>query len=793
MFTDSELDQLHKNRVVLRTLVAGLDHITLSRGCEHAPVIFFSSVFKSINLEELKSTSFILRCLEEKKLRVQPLGFDRNSWEERWNSACKRGESFVKGLIQFFRIFGYKGCFDLFDLVAKFSILDFLNLVISQVKVHTVYLSGLSRGVSSPVTELLGKPGCLMDYPSCKWLIQKLTSSKSRYQTYRDVLGETLLLGIKRGFPSMHDSQVVQNISSYLSFMSVEKVTPQDALNEVERTCEELFCYPTKCEIPFNCFETVGINRTGFSIPIREFKVSQRAGYGAPITRGGILGFLMRDQNAKGLVDNSVTLLYMYEFRPGFVKSAYGVPLNSRRMYEVYLNESKKNFSDKLCQTQIYGIREPLKLRTITAGEPTVYGILKPLQKAMWEKLREYDQFRLIGEKLTNDLLVSVLNKKLPDDMGKRGENHIEGERSFFISGDYSAATNEMHMDVTTKARDVIFGTQDHSFLSKLALGPQVLNFPELESVEQKRGQLMGSPLSFPILCSINMAMIRASYEEYYNRSFLIRDLPVLINGDDLLARVPRGLYEIWCKWIKKVGWRLSAGKSYFLQDFVQINSETRRVIPCWNKDRSRVFYEFQNRIPFVNFGYVNSLKKAVKQIDEPVLESFSRNWSERFSEIENYPQFVYRPSMHYLLNNLDRMTEDLFRVGHTPFKLSVINPIEFGGLGIVDKIMDQSTALKSLDFKPIRNQMSITDYFEEFEEKEEKIRPFFEQIRSSYSHDEEGLCQAVIDDIDRKLDKLIRGEDKSLWSDDLVLYEVEQQGTTPISSINFSFICSQW
>ena len=99
----------------------------------------------------------------------------------------------------------------------------------------------------------------------------------------------------------------------------------------------------------------------------------------------------------------------------------------------------------------------------------------------------------------------------------------------------------------------------------------------------QTDGQLMGSNLSFPILCVINLIGYWTTLEEYTGLRFEPNCLPVLVNGDDILFRIPKPrpddphtFYELWNKNITLFGFELSVGKNYIHDRVFTVNSE------CW-------------------------------------------------------------------------------------------------------------------------------------------------------------------------------------------------------------------
>jgi hypothetical protein len=84
----------------------------------------------------------------------------------------------------------------------------------------------------------------------------------------------------------------------------------------------------------------------------------------------------------------------------------------------------------------------------------------------------------------------------------------------------------------------------------------------------------MGSIVSFPILCLVNAAICRYSYEESLDgRQVLLRDVPLCINGDDAVLVADPVIRSAWEKYGSLCGLTPSVGKVYFSREFLNINS----------------------------------------------------------------------------------------------------------------------------------------------------------------------------------------------------------------------------
>jgi len=140
----------------------------------------------------------------------------------------------------------------------------------------------------------------------------------------------------------------------------------------------------------------------------------------------------------------------------------------------------------------------------------------------------------------------------------------------------------------------------------------QVIEYPETRNIEgflQKRGQLMGSVLSFPVLCILNfvtwaltqknvIALIKQAKREKFdreNRLALLNSFPVLINGDDILFESTTLDYYRWCEVLKHVGFSKSVGKNLVSKSFVTINSQF-----YWVRGNGKVTKPTQGVLPKV-------------------------------------------------------------------------------------------------------------------------------------------------------------------------------------------------
>ena len=284
-------------------------------------------------------------------------------------------------------------------------------------------------------------------------------------------------------------------------------------------------------------------------------------------------------------------------------------------------------------------IPEPFKFRSISVGEYEVYSTLLPWQKYMWKNLQKFPCFSLTGS--GSDTLLQCVQEIITKywDVGMK-----------FLSGDYKDATNKLSSRAAkilcrswfSDKPDLLITLEKSLFRSTISnekvhlgvtglvkprkykpgVGPDgeimkrrdfeilcadtIYGGPIQDNYEMCNGQLMGHPLSFPILCAVNAAICRYALEQAWNRSFSLDDLPLLINGDDCLLIGGNNLQPIWRDVTKQCGLIESVGKSYFSDRFAMINSRYLLIdsVPLF-PERDKEHKEQEGSIPDRYYGFV--------------------------------------------------------------------------------------------------------------------------------------------------------------------------------------------
>jgi len=141
-----------------------------------------------------------------------------------------------------------------------------------------------------------------------------------------------------------------------------------------------------------------------------------------------------------------------------------------------------------------------------------------------------------------------------------------------FVSGDYESATDFLNSDVSKsvltqillQSRSVPNGIRRMA-IDSLSLPVQLRRDDKsTRVVDQKSGQMMGYLLSFPLLCIINYLTFKYAVP---------RNVPVKINGDDIVFRGTRQEFNLWRQEVGKSGLILSVGKTLVDKRFFTLNS----------------------------------------------------------------------------------------------------------------------------------------------------------------------------------------------------------------------------
>jgi len=320
----------------------------------------------------------------------------------------------------------------------------------------------------------------------------------------------------------------------------------------------------------------------------------------------------------------------------------------------------------------IQGVVEPLKVRVISKGPALPYYTQKPLQKALHDHMRKLPCFKLIGQTFCPTMLMDIRKASEPE-IGPLDRNRK------WLSVDYSAATDglswmysgrilqevlrDLPLEDQLRAFKVLgphklqYGAtrchkvgeectrghnarldmrlqSDHSkYLDHDEVGPDCTDdcfkpFNDRCSKDspfflegfQATGQLMGSILSFPILCLANMGVYFAANEEALREKSAKESLKgVLCNGDDMLYI---GDADTWDRHVsigESVGLKMSPGKAYQHSDYSNVNS-----VSCHYNLLDRTSVPFQ--VNFLNTGLLFGQHKVLQKKEDPAERSGTRD-----------------------------------------------------------------------------------------------------------------------------------------------------------------------
>jgi hypothetical protein len=301
---------------------------------------------------------------------------------------------------------------------------------------------------------------------------------------------------------------------------------------------------------------------------------SFRASYETSRSHGGASRLIGEKLSSRSRLDSlpfGRTLERMdYHPRVGVVET-HKNPVKTSEFYDSVYKELRESHYDV---TPVF-LQEPLKIRTITKGPTIPYWYLKPIQKFLWRNVSRYPLFTLTGTPINAQYLnEQVWSKK---------ESLPNSDEYFLVSADYSSATDNMKMWMSLLvwneiAEHIGLGPLERRVGAKSLVGHTIHYGPE-EVLKQWNGQLMGSPLSFPVLCIANAAVCTAAYWsplEWGEPEVRVgpRGLPLAINGDDAGMAMTASQYATWKVYASFIGMEPSIGKCYTSDDWIEMNSE---------------------------------------------------------------------------------------------------------------------------------------------------------------------------------------------------------------------------
>lgn len=194
--------------------------------------------------------------------------------------------------------------------------------------------------------------------------------------------------------------------------------------------------------------------------------------------------------------------------------------------------------------TRVLTIRTGGKNRTVSMFSAR-RSFLKPLHTIMYDRLSK-SEWLLRGEASVERF----------SDFTRTGE--------VIVSGDYESATDNLNLAVSQCVLRSIRENSRHVPSQVWDEAERALVNRFEDGTWQARGQLMGSLLSFPLLCLVNYISFRWS---------VARDVPVRINGDDIVFRASPDEALSWERGVSASGLTLSKGKTMKTKSLFSLNS----------------------------------------------------------------------------------------------------------------------------------------------------------------------------------------------------------------------------
>jgi len=170
---------------------------------------------------------------------------------------------------------------------------------------------------------------------------------------------------------------------------------------------------------------------------------------------------------------------------------------------------------------------------------------LSPLHRLIYDRLSDQDWL------LRGEATPEVFSDFFP----------VDGE--VFVSGDYESATDNLNIELSILILRCLRRTSLHVPYWVWDQAEACMH-NRFGDNTQKRGQLMGSLISFPLLCISNYLAFKFS---------IPRDVPVKINGDDIVFRCTEAESRSWFDSVSNWGLTVSRGKTIVARSFFSLNS----------------------------------------------------------------------------------------------------------------------------------------------------------------------------------------------------------------------------
>jgi hypothetical protein len=287
---------------------------------------------------------------------------------------------------------------------------------------------------------------------------------------------------------------------------------------------------------------------------------------------GGAWQELLEDSGYDPL--DPVTDLIAMAYRPGLgVREVRGKYCQLKGRFLHCVKDAAGELIQEEAKARVVPITEPCKVRWVSIGEAAPYYRAKAWNRLVYQQMPKHPTFALTSRPLREEDVNRMIH-------------------TYLLSGDYKGATDTLDPRWSLLVLELITARIYKYATAHNSAGDWQTRYEGLKSMltnhtmvyrqkgcdditfQQQTGQLMGSFLSFPILCILNAAVNRA----YLDASLEIplAELPMLINGDDVMMSSDSDFSD-WEPHVGLVGLKPSIGKNYVHRHVCCLNSEFYR------------------------------------------------------------------------------------------------------------------------------------------------------------------------------------------------------------------------
>jgi hypothetical protein len=670
-------------------------------------------------------------------------------------SSQRKAIDTLQRFINFIEIFSL-GEFTLEDQLQTYAglyLLEFCNSLTSNLKYHLINLFNHYWGqeLIARTPDIVGKPGHLWFGKTMRNFRKRLMFQASRNRCAPKVTRWEFVLysffqGLKKGLLPINDEEVLLAMVKHSKAMTNNPTHDvSDLEHQVRRTTNEFLDLTWKGRL----LEYKTPSTTGFS---KLWSPSRNACVEEGFAGAGFLGeFLRRRFGKQARADRMLEITLKHPELVGYENTSSGpIPIYTKFLFSEQLDiisqslntALEREMNSVLPVAQPATVLEPNKARIITKGEFDTYLPLKPFQKEMWSRLQSLEQFQLIGRPL-DDMVLGLV-----------GREYQEGD--VFVSGDYASATDNFDKRLTSACVGCLLRRQPFELAQvfRRGIGVHTIDYAKWkkvqsdkieksedsfyfllgmlekcpDSIEMLSAQLMGSPLSFIILCLVNFALTRYALEQIRGKVITMREAGILINGDDVLFCCPPDGVNVWKQIVTRGGLAPSVGKNYVSSEFVQLNSELYKVdystacgrspssylieglgLPFIFNDERRVVSRFI-KTPYLNFGLMLNRHKADSTKEEVEKIDFFSQYRDMVSFWDKHPE-RYVPVLERATQVFEEFHKDeLFVFG----SLERNQKLAFGGLGLrpwsLDSNLSWERSISEYTGVPLICQLLETD-----------------------------------------------------------------------------------